>query len=52
MLEFTPTTHALCLYQGIFEMEYVLFLRQVDDFSVACRYQSTHIELCDALDKH
>jgi hypothetical protein len=36
MLEFTPTTHATCLYQGTFETEYVLFLRQVDDFSVAC----------------
>jgi hypothetical protein len=52
MLKFKPTTHAQCLYQGTFEMEYVLFLRQVDDFSVACRYKSTYIALCDALDKH
>jgi hypothetical protein len=27
-------------------------LRQVDDFSVTCRYESTYIALCDALDKH
>jgi hypothetical protein len=31
---------------------YVLFLRQVDDFSVACRYESIYIALCDALEKH
>jgi hypothetical protein len=52
MLEFTPTTHAPCLYQGTFETEYVLFLRHVDDFSVACRYESTHISLCDNIYKH
>jgi hypothetical protein len=33
-------------------MEYLLFLRQVDDFSVACRYKSTYITLCDVLEKH
>jgi hypothetical protein len=52
LLKFTPTTHAPCLYQGTFETEYVLFLRQVDDFYVSCRYDSTYIALCDALDKH
>jgi hypothetical protein len=52
LLKFTPTTHAPCLYQGTFETEYVLYLRQVDDFSVAFRYESTYIALCDALDKH
>jgi hypothetical protein len=52
LLKFTPTTHAPCLYQGTFETDYILFLRQVDDFSVACRYESTYITLCDALDKH
>jgi hypothetical protein len=50
-LDFTPTTHAPCLYQGTFNNEYVLFLRQVDDFSVGCRSESTYIKLCDALDK-
>jgi hypothetical protein len=52
LLEFTPTTHAPCLYQGTFETDYVLFLRQIDDFSVACWYESTYIALCDAFDKH
>jgi hypothetical protein len=51
-LDFTPTTHAPCLYQGTFNNEYVLFLRQVDDFDVGCRSESTYIKLCDALDKH
>jgi hypothetical protein len=51
-LDFTPTTHAPCLYQGTFNNEYVLFLRQVDDFAVGCRSESTYIKLCDALDKH
>jgi hypothetical protein len=51
LLEFTPTTHAPCLYQGTFETEYVLFLLQVDDFSVACSYESTYIALCDTLYK-
>jgi hypothetical protein len=51
-LDFTPTTHAPCLYQGAFNNEYVLFLGQVDDFSVGCRSESTYITLCDALDKH
>jgi hypothetical protein len=51
-LDFTPTTHAPCLYQGTFNNKYVLFLRQVDDFTVGCRSESTYIKLCDALDKH
>jgi hypothetical protein len=51
-LDFTPTTHAPCLYQGTFNNEYVLFLRQIDDFAVGCRSESTYIKLCDALDKH
>jgi hypothetical protein len=51
-LDFTPTTHAPCLSQGTFNNNYVLFLRQVDDFSVGCRSDSTYIKLCDALDKH
>jgi hypothetical protein len=51
-LDFTPTTHAPCLYQGTFNNEYVLFLRQVDDFAVGCRSESPYIKFCDALDKH
>jgi hypothetical protein len=51
-LDFTPTTHDQCLYQGTFNNKYVLFLRQVDDLAVGCRSESTYIKLCDALDKH
>ena len=32
-----PCTHEPCLYYGIVDNEIVLFLRQVDDFAVACR---------------
>jgi len=34
-IKVTPTTHEQCLYYGHFEGKQVLFLRQVDDFSVA-----------------
>ena len=34
-IKLTPTTHEQCLYYGHFEGKQVLFLRQVDDFSVA-----------------
>ena len=32
-----PCTHEPCLYSGTIDGEKVLFLRQVDDFAVACR---------------
>ena len=32
-----PCTHEPCLYSGVVDGEQVLFLRQVDDFAVACR---------------
>lgn len=32
----TPTTHEPCLYSGYVDGHKVLFLKQVDDFVVAC----------------
>jgi len=38
---FKPTTHEPCLYSGTVNGELVLFLRQVDDFSVAAKNTTT-----------
>ena len=35
-LHLQPTTHEPCLYSGNYEGTAVLFLRQVDDFAIAC----------------
>lgn len=35
-LNFKPTTHEPCLYSGTYENTNILFLRQVDDFAIAC----------------
>ena len=32
----TPCTHKPCLYHGVVDGKQMLFLRQVDDFAVAC----------------
>ena len=37
VLQFRPTTQEPCLYVGEIDGTRVLFLRQVDDFSVACQ---------------
>jgi hypothetical protein len=52
VLKFKNITHALCLYHGIFHDEFVLFLRMVDDFSIACKLEETYSKLCDLLDKN
>jgi hypothetical protein len=49
-LEFKNTTHAPCLYYGTFNAEFVIFLRMVDDFSIACKLEETYTKLCDLLD--
>ena len=49
-LGFVPTTHEPCLYRGTIDGESVLFLRQVDDFSVGTANESTYLKLCDLLD--
>jgi hypothetical protein len=45
-----PTTHEPCLYSGIIVGHCVLFLCQVDDFSIACEHESTTNILLDMLD--
>ena len=40
-MHFTPARHEPCLYRGNVNGEIVLFLRQVDDFSVAAKQSST-----------
>jgi dUTP pyrophosphatase len=49
-LQFVPTTHEPCLYRGTFKGKEVLFLRQVDDFAVACTDESVAIAVIDAID--
>jgi dUTP pyrophosphatase len=41
-MQFKPTKHEPCLYYGTYEGHEILFLRQVDDFAVAC----TDGEIC------
>jgi hypothetical protein len=52
VLNFKNTTHAPCLNHGIFNGEFVLFLRMVDDFSIACKLEETRSKLCDLLGKN
>ena len=47
-----PTTQEGCLYQGIYKNEEVLFLRQVDDFAVATKHESTATSLIKEIDSH
>lgn len=47
---FTPTTHATCLYRGTFLGIDVLFLRQVDDFTIATSNLATFNHVCDLID--
>ena len=35
-MKLKPTTHEPCLYKGIFQEKEIFFLRQVDDFAIAC----------------
>ena len=50
-LHFVPTTHEPCLYRGEFHGKEVFFLRQVDDFAVACVDEDTAVEVIKAIDK-
>ena len=50
-LKFRPTSHEPCLYHGTFKGKEVLFLRQVDDFAVACKEESVTKEVIAAINK-
>jgi hypothetical protein len=45
-----PTTHEPCLYSSLINGRCVLFLRQVDNFAIACEGESTANTLLDILD--
>jgi hypothetical protein len=49
-LKLKSTPHALYLYHGTFNNEFVLFLHIVDDFSIVCVLEEMYILLCDKLD--
>jgi len=51
-LGFTPTTHEKCLYRGMFNGKEVLFLRQVDDFSVAAENEIICNKVIEEVSKH
>ena len=51
-LKFVPTTHEQCLYKGTFKGKEVLFLRQVDDFSVASSDEMVCNQVIDEISKY
>ena len=51
-LNFVPTTHEKCLYRGTVEGVEVLFLRQVDDFSVASKNERICNKVIDEISKY
>ncbi|KAG7374842.1 reverse transcriptase RNA-dependent DNA polymerase [Nitzschia inconspicua] len=50
-LSFRSTTHDRTIYSGVFEDEPILLLRQVDDFALACRRESTAKAVYDFIGK-
>ena len=49
-MELKPTTHEPCLYSGVFQGKQLYFLRQVDDFAVACESESIAKQFVNAID--
>ena len=50
MIGLTPTVHEPCLYSGTFNNQRVLFMRQVDDFAIACPDATTSDMIMDLID--
>jgi hypothetical protein len=50
-LALTSTTHAPCLYRGTVAGKSILFLCQVDDFSIACTHHGICDHICKLLDE-
>lgn len=48
-LNLQPTKHEPCLYHGTFKGKEILFLRQVDDFAIACESETIAKELLAAI---
>ena len=51
-LNLKPTTHEPCLYYGTFKGRKILFLRQVDDFAIACPDEDLAKKVIDEINKH
>lgn len=49
-MDLIPTTHEPCLYYEYIENNKVYFKRQVDDFAIACKEESTSNIIFDAID--
>ncbi len=47
-----PTTHEVCIYRGTYKNKDILFLRQVDNFAVAAKNESTATLLINEIDSH
>jgi dUTP pyrophosphatase len=47
-----PTTHEPCLYSATIDGEYILFLRQVDDFALATSQAESAKNLMNIIDGH
>jgi hypothetical protein len=45
-----PMTHESCLYSGVISGHPVLFLREVNNFAIACSEESTSNTLLDLID--
>jgi hypothetical protein len=48
----TPTTHEPCLYSATIAGEYILFLRQVDDFALATTHSTMAQQMINNIDGH
>ena len=48
-LKFKSTTHDRCIYRTEWKGEVILLLRQVDDFAISCKNESTAKEIFDII---
>jgi len=46
-----PTKHEPCLYQGFYQGQYTLFMRQLDDFAIATNEASTASQLIEEINE-
>ena len=51
-MSFTPTSHEPCLYSGTYNGKKIYFLRQVDDFAIACEDESIAKAIIAEINSH
>ena len=51
-LKFKPTTHEPCFYSGTHKGNKLYFLRQVDDFAIACDNEAIAMDVINAINSH